>query len=184
MSEHDQTPQDKTTGEQSQRHHCHGRHRGRRWLLAGVAVAVVGALTFACISHARDGGCEYSQHHMGRHHGPINPETAAKHIDGMVSHLLKDGTPEQRAKVSAIAKDALSDLMPLHEQHRAARAKGLQILTQPTIDRAALEQVRADELRLAEQVSKRVTQAIADAAEVLNPEQRLKLAEHLKKRMG
>ena len=48
-------------------------------------------------------------------------------------------------------------------------------LEQPTIDRAALEQIRATELQRAETASSRVVQAIADAAEVLTPEQRIEL---------
>ena len=47
-----------------------------------------------------------------------------------------------------------------------------------------MEQVRASELALAETASKRVTQAIADAAETLQPAQRAKLAEKMKQRMA
>lgn len=159
--------------------------RGRRWLLAGVAAAVVSTLSFVGISHANEGpGCRGHHHGMGMHHDPMDPEMAAKHIDGMINRLLKDGTPEQKAKVATIAKAAMSDLRPLREKHKAAREQAIKLLTQETIDRAALEQVRADELQLAEQVSKRLTQALADTAEVLTPAQRGKLAERMKKRMG
>ena len=65
----------------------------------------------------------------------------------------------------------------------SARTKAVELLAAPTIDRAAMEQVRAGELALAETASKRVTQAIADAAETLQPAQRAKLAEKMKQRM-
>lgn len=156
--------------------------RGRRWLLAGVATTVVAALSVVGISYAGDGpGCR-GQHGMGMH-GALDPAAAAKHIDGMIDHLLADGTPEQKAKLSAIAKAALEDLRPLREQHRAARDQGIMLLAQASVDRAALEQVRARELQLAEQVSRRLTQALADTADVLTPEQRAKLAERFKHRL-
>ena len=82
-----------------------------------------------------------------------------------------------------IAKGALKDLMPLRDEHKAARTKALELLSAGTIDRAAIEQVRTAELKLAETASRRVTQAIADAAEVLQPAQRAKLAEKMKQRM-
>jgi periplasmic protein CpxP/Spy len=71
----------------------------------------------------------------------------------------------------------------LHEQHRATRQKIVAVLTQPTIDRAALEQLRQQQMQMADQASKRMTQAFADAAEVLTPAQRAKAAERMQKHM-
>lgn len=162
------------------------QQRGRRWILAGVTAAVIGALSFAGISHA-DGmnGIEGGHHGMmGRHGGQMDPEKAAKRVDHMIDRLLSDGTATQKAQVSTIIKTAMADLKPLREQHRAARQQGITILSQPTIDRAALEQVRVSEMQLADTVSKRMTQALADTAEVLTPEQRVRVAERLKKRFG
>ena len=65
----------------------------------------------------------------------------------------------------------------------AARTKAVELLSAATIDRAAMEQVRAAELKLAETASRRITQAMADAAETLQPAQRAKLAEKMKQRM-
>ncbi len=42
-----------------------------------------------------------------------------------------------------------------------------------------LEALRANQLQLAEQASKRFTQALADIADVLTPEQRKQLAERM-----
>ena len=53
------------------------------------------------------------------------------------------------------------------------------MLTATTIDRTAIEKLRADQIALADSVSKRITQAIGDAGEVLSPEQRRKLADRL-----
>lgn len=49
-------------------------------------------------------------------------------------------------------------------------------LTAPTIDRGALELLRSREIAQIDQASKTLVQAFADAAEVLTPAQRAKLA--------
>jgi len=161
------------------------RRRDRRWALAGAAAALIGAMSIVGISHADDAPHEghraYDLSNDMHRNGPKDPATADKHIDRMIERMLPDGTPEQKTKVRAIAKAAMNDLRPLHEQHRAAREQVAKVLSQPTIDRAALEKARARESQLAEQMSKRKTQALADAAEVLTPEQRAKAAERFKK---
>jgi len=53
-------------------------------------------------------------------------------------------------------------------------------LTAPTVDRAAIEKFRADKLALADQASRRIAQALGEAAEVLTPEQRAEIGERLK----
>jgi Spy/CpxP family protein refolding chaperone len=51
----------------------------------------------------------------------------------------------------------------------------IQLLSQTTIDRAAVEQLRATQMAMLDTASKRLTQAIEDASDVLTPEQRQKL---------
>jgi Spy/CpxP family protein refolding chaperone len=55
-------------------------------------------------------------------------------------------------------------------------------LTAPTIDRTAIERLRAEQIGLAETASKRIAQALADAADVLSPEQRRKVADWMARR--
>ena len=50
-------------------------------------------------------------------------------------------------------------------------------ISAPTIDHAAIERLRAEQIVLAETASKRITQALTDAVDVLNPEQRRKVAD-------
>ena len=58
----------------------------------------------------------------------------------------------------------------------------MELLSAPTIDRAAIERLRAEQIQGADAVSKRMAQAFADAAEVLTPDQRKKVAERMQKR--
>jgi Spy/CpxP family protein refolding chaperone len=88
-----------------------------------------------------------------------------------------DATADQQAKIAAIAKAAVADLRPLREKAQAARGQAVTLLTAPTIDRSAIERLRAEQIGLAEMASKRIAQALADAADVLSPEQRRKAAD-------
>jgi periplasmic protein CpxP/Spy len=158
--------------------------RGRRWIvLTGVATALVSLS--ACAHQGGEGGGS-GWGGMRQHRGNMTPEQMNSRIDKMVERTLSsvDATPDQKQKVGAIAKQAAGELRPLRERHQEARKKAAELLSAATIDRAALERVRAEELQSADAVSKRMTQAIADAAEVLNPEQRVKLRERMQKRWG
>ncbi|MGZ3182784.1 MAG: periplasmic heavy metal sensor [Telluria sp.] len=139
-----------------------------RWLAAATAV-----LALAGAAHAQEA-------HTGHPaHAAMDPALRDKHIDLMVEHLLKDGTADQKAKVAAIAKAAVADLAPLHQQMQANHQQAMSLLAQPTVDRAALESVRAAQIQLMDQASKRVMQAVVDASDVLTPAQRQAFANHL-----
>ena len=109
----------------------------------------------------------------------------ARRLDWRIGRLVKDagGTPQQKDQLVAIATAALAEMKPMREQARAARRQGLELLAAPTVDRTALEQLRATQMQLADASSRRVLQAMADASDVLTPEQRTKVAERLKQRM-
>ena len=116
------------------------------------------------------------------HHGPLTGER----IEKMVKHLAVevDATPEQQEKLTAIAKQAAQDLEPLRGQAIDARKQAIELLSQPSVDRAALEKLRVSKLQHADAASRRITQGLADAAEVLTHEQRKKLAEHASRMRG
>ena len=122
----------------------------------------------------------------GRHHGPgyglnrsMDPDAMIRRVDAGVGYMLGrvDGTAEQKSKIADIAKSTIKDLTPLRETHRAVQAKLAAALKADKIDRAAVEQLRVEEIALAETFSKRASQALADAAEVLTPAQRAKLVD-------
>jgi periplasmic protein CpxP/Spy len=103
----------------------------------------------------------------------------AAHADRMVRHLAVeiDATAEQQDKLRAIVRDAVKDLLPVREKIMAARATARDLLTQQTVDRAALEKFRTEMMVTHDAVSKRLVQAVADAADVLTPEQRRRIGD-------
>jgi protein CpxP len=117
--------------------------------------------------------------------GALDPQESARRLDYRIGRLVTHvgGTPDQKDRLVAIAAAARTDLRPLGEQARQARQRGLELLAAPVIDRAALEQQRLLQMQAADARSRRILQAMADAAEVLTPEQRVKAAERLKARM-
>jgi protein CpxP len=106
------------------------------------------------------------------------------HADRMIRHLSIeiDATAEQQDKLRAIVRGAIKDLLPVREKVMAARATARELLTQQTIDRAAVEKFRVDQIATHDAASKRLIQAVADAAEVLMPEQRRKISDMLSAR--
>lgn len=140
--------------------------------------AVGGGVATQAIGH---GGFGPGMHRWGGHgHGPMDPARAQEHAERMVGHLAWaiDATPDQKQKLTGIAVAMIKDLGPAHQKMHAARDRAMQLLRQPKTDRTALEALRAEQIATADEVSKRLAQGLADAADVLTPEQRAKLAGH------
>jgi len=97
---------------------------------------------------------------------------------------LVDASTEQRQKVRAILEAAGNDLYPIRQQRMENRKQIGQALAAATIDRAKIEQLRQEQLKLDDTASKRMTDAITDAAEVLTPAQRAELAKRMERRRG
>jgi len=150
---------------------------GRRWLIAA-ALAVAAGAGAAGASFASSGpGLLHHPGHAG--HMAMDPAAMDAHIDRMVEKFADGASPDQKARVAAIAKAAVADLRPAHQQFRQAHARAHELLMAPVIDRAALEQLRAAQMQQMDFISRRILAAVEDAADVLTPEQRAKFAEHL-----
>lgn len=107
------------------------------------------------------------------------PERFERQMERRVGRMVEKvgGTPEQKDRIVAIMKTSMADGAKLRQQERALRGRIAELLKAPTIDRAAIEQQRGQLSALQDQQSRRMTQAMADSAEVLTPEQRVRFAE-------
>lgn len=165
------------------------RWRGRpALLLAGIALAggLAGAFATKAISKVR--GDHHGGHgfeHMGGPmglgmggRGPLDPAKAERHAERMAEGFSRriDATGDQQAKLVAIAKAAAKDMIPLRQQAQSARKDAMKIMAAAQVDRAALEKLRSDQVAGMDAMSKRMVTALADAADVLTPEQRQKVA--------
>lgn len=166
----------------------------RRWLLALAAVAAIGASGVAGAGLAADalGGMHgmgkhgMGMHGMGMHGGrghAMDPAKMEQHLAKMIERIAPDATSQQKARLTDIAKAAFTDLHPLHQQMRDGHKRAHALLMQAQVDRRALEVLRVEQMQRADALSKRMLQAMADAAEVLTPEQRARFNEHMQKRM-
>lgn len=123
-------------------------------------------------------------------HGPRMPGGPGMHgMPGeggpmfLGGRLLKDvGASEaQQKQIRDIFESARKDLKAQHEQGRQWHDQMAALLSAPTVDAAAVEQLRQQMNAQHEAESKRMTQAMVDAANVLTADQRAKLGELMKK---
>lgn len=155
--------------------HCKGRGRTAFFVVLALLVAgFAGGLASKAFSFGP--GHWHGDGMMG---GSLDPAEIDARVARMVKHLAVevDATKEQQEKLTQIASAAAKDMLPLRDKLREGRDQARALLTQPTVDRAAIERLRADKLATMDALSKRASQAIADAAEVLTLEQRKELAD-------
>ena len=157
----------------------HGRriwHLGRRGLFAGgLALALAGAAPITAHAHGPMG--------MG---GAPDLESAQEAAALRAKQMLRrvDATAEQQTKVKAIIEAAVRDTYPLREKRREAHTQLMKLMAAPSIDRAAVERLRAEQVDLHARASQRMMTAMIEAAEVLTPAQREKLAKDMGERHG
>lgn len=163
------------------------RSRGRRtgWIVAAlIAAGLSGAAASSALSHGfgfGPGGFGPGGWHGRFMGGPLDPKQIEDRADRMVRHVAIeiDATNDQQEKLRNVMRGAVKDILPMREKAHAARARARELLTQDKIDRAEIEKFRTEQAQLADAFSKRVAQAIGDAAEILTPEQRRKIADRL-----
>ncbi|MET3130785.1 protein CpxP [Oxalobacteraceae bacterium GrIS 1.11] len=139
-----------------------------------IAAFFAGAVLVAGVSTFANGDGMGAMHHAMAMDGRA-------HSDRMLQHFYVeiDATEAQKAHIDPLVKQALTDLLPLHEQLHAAHSQLLDMLSQGNMDRGLLEASRLQHVQLADQASKRLVQLIADVGDTLTPAQRQALAAHL-----
>src|SRR5499426_1006008 len=156
-----------------------GKPRRRFIRRVAIATAIAGLAAGIGIKALAHG---YGGWHRGGFMGAtIDPAMMDEHLDRMLKHLYVeiDATEAQKQQLAPIVKAAAHDLLPMRTQFQDARRQAIDLLSGERVDRAALEALRADQVRLAEQASLRFTQALADMADALTPAQRKQLAERI-----
>jgi len=120
------------------------------------------------------------------HHGGPAMMAPGGLFGGHMDHLLDavNATDAQRSQIEAIFKAARQDLAGQRDAGMKLHQQMATLYTATNIDAAAIEAVRVQMSALHETASKRLSQASIDAARVLTPEQRTKIADLMKKRQA
>ena len=126
-------------------------------LLAGSLAMTAGGVAFAKPdSHAFD------------------PAKFQQRIEKRVDRALDgtDATADQKKQIADIMSSAFTDMKPLRDQRLANRKAMQEALQAPTIDAARIEAIRAEQMKIADESSRRFTKALTDAGNVLTAQQR------------
>ena len=126
-------------------------------LLAGSLAATAGAPAFA----------------RGDGMSP-DPAKFQERIEKRVDKALNgtDATQDQKKQITGILQAAFKDMKSLHEKRAENRKAMRAAMEAATIDPAKIEQIRQDQMKVADESSKRFTKALIDAGNVLNAQQR------------
>ncbi|UYN95297.1 MAG: periplasmic heavy metal sensor [Enhydrobacter sp.] len=103
-----------------------------------------------------------------------DPAKFQQRIEKRVDRALDgtDASEEQKKKVTEILQSAFADMKPLHTKRVEARKAMTDAMQAPAIDRAKIEQIRQEQMKVADEASQRFTKALTDAGSVLNQAQR------------
>jgi len=126
-------------------------------LLAGSLAATAGGLAYA----RTDGQA-------------VDPAKLQQRVEKRVDKALSstDASAEQKKKVADILQAAFKDLRPLRDKRIENRKAMEAALQAPTIDPARIEAIRAEQMKVADEASKRFTKALEDAGNALSAGQR------------
>jgi len=95
-----------------------------------------------------------------------------------------DASTDQKKQVAGILEGAFKDMKPLHDQRVENRKAMEAALQAPAIDPARIEQIRVEQMKVADAGSKRFTKALEDAGNVLSASQRQAFFKNWSERHG
>ncbi len=121
--------------------------------------------------------------HQGvNHHGPMGAPGMEMHLDHIQAMLGRIGASDaQKAQINATLETAFNEVKAVHERHSQVLQQFHRLLLAPTVDRARIETLRAEQIKAMDEASRRLVGAIDDAAEILTPDQRTALADEIHK---
>ena len=144
-----------------------------RLLLATLAAAVLGSAVQTAAAASPEGpppgmGAGHPGMHPGMgpgvgrglQRGPEGPGGDMRHMGRLLD--LAKATAEQRSQIHQIMQAARQELQAQREAGRKLREQQAALLTQPTVDAAAVEALRQQMLSQHDQASKRMTQALLE----------------------
>jgi Spy/CpxP family protein refolding chaperone len=104
----------------------------------------------------------------------FDPAKFNERIEKRVDKALTgtDATADQKKKVSTIIEQTFADMKPLHDKRVENRKAMADAMQAPTIDKAKIETLRQEQMKVSDASSKRFTQGLTDAGDVLNAQQR------------
>ena len=120
---------------------------------------------------ATAGGTAFARGDDGKSFDPARfQQRIEKRVDRALSGT--DATAEQKKKVAEIVGQAFKDVRGLHDKRMANRKAMQEALQAPTLDAAKIETIRAEQMKISDDSSKRFTKALTDAGNVLTVQQR------------
>jgi len=159
-----------------------------RLYFAGLSLALAGAFA-ANVQAAPGGPGMMGQGSTTMAHGPMGGSgghggAGGGMFDGMMTRMLDrvNATPEQRTQIQQIRQKQAGEMRGQREAGRALRQQLMAQFAQPTVDAAAVEALRQQQLAMHDAASKRMTAAMLEVSRVLTPEQRKQMADHMTQR--
>ncbi len=146
-----------------------GIRRRYLWWIAGALVLIIAGAGWAVIDR-----------YEWRRDGPGLERFVEKRIDRMLERV--DATESQRTRIRDIVDEAIVDMQAFRSLKLETWQALLDNFKQETINREALENLRQKTVETMDQMSRRMVTALADAAEILTPEQRNELIERMDRR--
>jgi Spy/CpxP family protein refolding chaperone len=139
--------------------------------LIAIPLVIAGALAFA--------------HQSGGHHGAMHSQPVEAHLDRFAGLLTKIGASDaQKSQIEGLLRGTFDNVGGLREGHHAALGQMHELLFAPTIDRAKMESLRAQQIKSLDDASRDLVTTFQAAAEVLSPEQRAALAQEMRRIHG
>lgn len=149
--------------------HVHSSWGRGPWFRRGMLLLVLPLGAMAC-------------HHRNAHDNLTEAEVkerAADHVDDVLDWL--DATDAQKQQVTQVVSGAVPDAMGLRDEQRALRTEFQKELKAPSVNAAALEDLRGRFMKLADAATARGLRAVVDIANILTPQQRQKAVEKWEK---